>query len=84
MGAKFIDEWEYHPFQSDHMRLNLSTAESSVEFQSNVLLVKGFLLDKVDTVCDVKVPSGATPVQLDSIYESWQDFFAASPPSRPC
>ena len=69
-----IDGWKYHPFEPNDARHYLSTAESSVEFEKDTMLVKGFILDSVTTICDTVVPINPTTVQLDEAYRAWQKF----------
>jgi hypothetical protein len=69
-----IDGWKYHPFEPDDARHYLSIAESSIEFEDDKMLVKGFVLDTVTAICETVVPGGATTVQIDEVYEAWQKF----------
>ncbi|OAP60486.1 hypothetical protein AYL99_05488 [Fonsecaea erecta] len=69
-----IDDWKYRPFEADDARHYISTAEPSVEFDRDTLLVKGFIFDSVTTVCDNVVPHSATTEQIDEVYRSWQQF----------
>ncbi|OQV09518.1 hypothetical protein CLAIMM_13632 [Cladophialophora immunda] len=69
-----IDDWKYRPFEADDARHFISTAEPSIEFDQDALLVKGFVFDSVTTVYDTVVPRGASTGEIDEVYRAWQQF----------
>jgi hypothetical protein len=66
--------WKYPPFLPDDAKHYLSTGESSVEFDEDTMLVKGFILDSVTSICATVVPNDPTTGQLDKVYSAWQKF----------
>jgi hypothetical protein len=69
-----VDGWKYYPFEPEDSRHFISTTESSVEFDQDTMLVKGFMFDFVTEMCDILVPMNATTEQLDAVFEAWQEF----------
>ncbi|KIW66998.1 hypothetical protein PV04_06276 [Phialophora macrospora] len=69
-----IDGWKYHPFEPDDARHFISTAEPSVEFDNDTMLVKALIFDSVGQICETVVPGNPTIGQLDEVYEAWQHF----------
>lgn len=70
-----LDEWKYRPFQPDDSKHVYGIAESNVDFEDDTLLVKGYLVDSISTVCEATVPSGnVSTEQIDAVYASWQKY----------
>jgi hypothetical protein len=66
-----IDGWKYHPFQPDDSRHFISTAEPSVEFDKDTMLVKGLIFGSVSKICQTVAPGTPTIDQLDEVYKAW-------------
>lgn len=69
-----VDSWKYRPLEPDDAKHFLSTAESSVEFEEDTMLAKGFIFDTVTMLCEAAVPGNPNIDQIDATYESWQKF----------
>ena len=86
-APNLVDGWKYRPFEPDDTRHYMSFAESSVEFDGDTMLIKGYVSDSVTTICETVVPDNPTTAQIDEVYESWQRFaeaaFEAGPLRKP-